>query len=185
MDPNDVAAAVQRAAAGDEAAWAQLVEAFGGMLWAVASGFRLGPADSSEVVQSTWLRLVENLGRITQPEALGGWLATTARREALRLLRRRAHENVADDESRFDGSSPLAEAGPEDHALDRDRARRLWHAFDRLPDNCRALLHLLSVLLMSYSEVSEALDMPVGSIGPTRSRCLGRLKTLLDGEGGI
>ncbi len=180
MDPNDVATAVRRAAAGDQSAWNALVDDFGAMVWAVASGFRLGRADTAEVVQSTWLRLVENLDRIKQPESLGGWLCTTARRESLRLLRLKAREIVTDEESRLDIAPDAKPDGPETQVLNRDRDRRLWDAFEKLPDNCRSLLHLLSVAVMSYAEVSAALDMPIGSIGPTRSRCLDRLRRLLD-----
>lgn len=185
MDPNDVAAALRRAAAGDQQAWNELVDAFSGMLWAVVSGFRLGRSDTTDVVQSTWLRLVENLDKIKQPEALGGWLVTTARREALRHLRLRAREVVTDDEDRFDVAPPILPPGPEDEALARERDRQVWTAFNRLPDNCRVLLHLLSVVVMSYAEVAVALQMPVGSIGPTRSRCLDRLRRLLEGEAGV
>ena len=183
MDPNDVAAAVRRAASGDQAAWNDLVDSFSTMIWAVASGFRLGRADTAEVVQSTWLRLVENLDKIKQPEALGGWRGTTARREARRLRRLRAREGVTDEDSRLDAAPTVPPDGPEDRALTRDREERLWTAFERLPDNCRALLHLLAVVVMSYAEVAVALDMPIGSIGPTRSRCLDRLRRLLDGGG--
>lgn len=185
VDPSDVAEVVRRAAAGDQTAWNELVDAFSRMLWAVVSGFRLSRADTTDVVQSTWLRLVENLDKIKQPEAVGGWLATTARREALRHLRLRAHEVITDGESRFDVTPLVPPPGPEDHAIERDRERRLWLAFDRLPDNCRVLLHLLSVVAMSYHEVAAALDMPIGSIGPTRARCLDRLRRLVDGEGGL
>jgi RNA polymerase sigma factor (sigma-70 family) len=182
VDPNEVAAALQRAAAGDQTAWDALVDDFSQMLWAVASGYRLGHADTAEVVQTAWLRLVENLDRIKQPEALGGWLATTARREALRLLRLRGREPVVDDDARFDLVA-RAEPSPEDHALDTDRKQRVWAAFGRLPEHCRTLLYLLSVVAVSYSELATMLDMPVGSIGPTRARCLARLRRLLVSDG--
>ena len=182
MDPNVVASALQRAAGGDQAAWDELVDDFSQMLWAVASGYRLGHADTAEVVQTAWLRLVENLDRIKQPEALGGWLATTARREALRLLRLRGREPVVDDDARFDLISP-AEPGPEDRALDTDRQQRVWDAFARLPEHCRTLLYLLSVVAVSYTELASMLDMPIGSIGPTRARCLVRLRRLLAADG--
>jgi RNA polymerase sigma factor (sigma-70 family) len=184
VDQNGVAATVRRAAAGDRLAWDRLVEGFGAMVWAVASGYRLGCTDTAEVVQITWLRLVENLDRITQPEAVGAWLATTARREALRQLKLRGREIVTDDESqlgRDDGHELFP--SPEAHVLTADRDRRLWDAFERLPDRCRALLRLLMVVEPRYAEVAAALDMPIGSIGPTRARCLGRLRRLLDDDG--
>jgi RNA polymerase sigma factor (sigma-70 family) len=182
VDPNEAASALQRAAAGDQTAWDTLVEDFSQMLWAVVSGFRLGHADTAEVVQTTWLRLVENLDRIKQPEALGGWLATTARREALRLLRLRRREPVVEDGDIYEPIVP-AEPGPEARALDADRERSLWNAFRRLPEQCRTLLYLLSVAALSYSELAATLDIPIGGIGPTRARCLARLRRLLQDDG--
>lgn len=183
MEPSDVADAVRRAAAGDKAAWNSLVESFSRLIWSVAGSHRLGPADSAEVVQTTWLRLLENLDRITYPERLGGWLATTARHESLRQLRLRGREIATDDESRLDGASPDGVPTPESVMLDRDRDRILWAAFAKLPDNCRDLLRLVVVVAPPYTEVAAALDMPVGSIGPTRARCLKRLRLLLAAGG--
>jgi RNA polymerase sigma factor (sigma-70 family) len=181
VDPSEVAGCVRRAAAGDKDAWDEIVGSFSGLVWTVANGHRLGPTDTAEVMQTTWLRLLENLDRIREPERLGGWLATTARRESLRMLRLRGRELPTDDEAAIDngaGSVP----GPEQAVLDRDRDRRLWSAFDRLNDRCRQLLHLVIVVQPPYSEVSAAMDMPIGSIGPTRQRCLERLRRLL-GDG--
>lgn len=176
-----MADAVRRAAAGDRAAWDELVAAFGRLVWSIALAHRLGRADAAEVSQTTWLRLVENLDRITQPERLGGWLATTARRESLRQLRLRGREVPTDDESRLDHGSTAPT--PEGTVLDQERDRRLRAAFAALPENCRVLLHLVVVVRPSYAEVAAALDMPVGSIGPTRARCLDRLRRLLAADG--
>lgn len=174
---------MRRAAAGDRAAWDELVASFGRLVWSIAAAHRLGPADAAEVSQTTWLRLVENLDRITQPERLGGWLATTARRESLRLLRLRGREVLTDDERRLDLDGDDRTPSPEAATLDRDRDRRLWRAYAGLPDNCRVLLHLVVVVGPPYSEVADALDMPIGSIGPTRARCLERLRRLLAADG--
>ena len=182
VDANEVAGMVARAAAGDEKAWDVIVEDFSGLVWSVANGFRLGPADSAEIVQTTWLRLLENLAKIREPERLGGWLATTARHEALRMLRLRGREVVIDDEERFD-REPSDEPTPEDVLLVHDRDRLLWRAFARLPERCRTLLHLVVVVAPPYAEVAAALDMPIGSIGPTRARCLERLRALLGSDG--
>lgn len=184
MDQSEVAATVRRAAAGDRAGWDALVHSFSSMVWAVASGYRLGRADTGEVVQTTWLRLVENLDRIKQPEAVGAWLATTARREALRMLKLRGREIVTDDESQLGRDDAYEQPpGPEARVLTADRNRRLWNAFELLPDRCRALLRLLVVVEPPYAEVAAALDMPIGSIGPTRARCLERLRRLLGDDG--
>ncbi len=89
---------------------------------------------------------------------------------------------MVDDDARLDLLMP-AEPGPEDHALDTDRKQRLWNAFGRLPEQCRTLLYLLSVVAVSYSELAAMLQMPVGSIGPTRARCLARLRRLMAADG--
>lgn len=183
MEPSEVADAVRRAAAGERAAWDELVASFSRLVWSIAVAHRLGPADSAEVAQTTWMRLVENLGRITQPERLGGWLATTARHESLRLLRLRGRELLTDDESRLDLGGYDDSPTPESVLLEHDRDRRLWRAFAALPEYCRTLLHLVVIIRPPYAEVSDALEMPVGSIGPTRARCLERLRKLLAADG--
>jgi RNA polymerase sigma factor (sigma-70 family) len=182
VEASEVADAVRRAAAGDKAAWDELVAGFSRLIWSIAGAHRLGPADSAEVVQTTWMRLLENLDRIKQPERLGGWLATTARRESLRMLRMRARELATDDEGQLDRGSP-GDPTPEDALLDRDRDRTLWAAFAKLPDNCRALLQLVVIVAPPYTEVAAALGMPIGSIGPTRARCLERLRKLVTADG--
>lgn len=185
VEPNEVADAVRRAAAGDKTAWNLLVDRFSRMLWNIAIGHRLGPADAAEVVQTTWMRLLEHLDRITYPERLGGWLATTARRESLRLLRLRARESLRGDESALEsGVEADTFASPEMIALGRERDRLLWVAFARLSESCQSLLRLVVVVAPTYAEVAQALDMPIGSIGPTRARCLERLRRLLSEQGG-
>jgi RNA polymerase sigma factor (sigma-70 family) len=183
VEQNEVADTVRRAAAGDKAAWEAIVTSFSGLVWSIATSHRLGQADSAEVAQTTWLRLLENLGSIREPERLGGWLATTARREALRLLKLRGREVVTDDEARFD-EVPSAAQTPEDVLLGSERKQQMRHAFAKLPERCRKLLHLVIVVSPPYTEVAAILDMPIGSIGPSRARCLDRLRKLLDADGG-
>jgi RNA polymerase sigma factor (sigma-70 family) len=183
VEQDEVADAVRRAAAGDKAAWDAIVESFSGLVWSIATSHRLGRPDAAEVVQTTWLRLIEHLDRLREPQHLGGWLATTARREALRLLRLRGREVVTDDESRFD-DVPAGDESPEDALLTSERRGQLRRAFAQLPENCRRLLHLVIVVSPPYAEVAAALDMPIGSIGPTRARCLARLRRLLDADEG-
>ncbi|HVL83168.1 MAG TPA: sigma-70 family RNA polymerase sigma factor [Pseudonocardia sp.] len=178
VEQSEVADAVRRAARGERPAWDTLVTAFSQLIWAIATSYRLGPADAGEVVQGTWLRAVENLDRIREPERFGGWLATTARHEALRLLRLRGRELVTGDDGRFERPEPDSPT-PEDVLLDRDRDRRLWAAFAQLDERCRRLLQLVVVVRPPYAEVAAALDMPIGSIGPTRARCLDKLRRLL------
>jgi RNA polymerase sigma factor (sigma-70 family) len=187
MQPDDVSSLVQDAANGDKAAWAALVERFSGLVWAVARAYRLGAADAEDVYQTTWLRLTEHVGRIKDPERLGGWLATTARHEALRAVRAGQRTSPVGEFDVLDGavdhdSPESALLAAEDAADTADRARRLWTAFQRLPDRCRELLRvLMATPPPSYAEVSAALGMSVGSIGPTRARCLGQLRSALAG----
>ncbi len=183
MDVDANADLVARAATGDQDAWDRLVARYSGLLWAVARGHRLSHADAADVLQTTWLRLVENLDRLRHREAVGGWLATTARRECLRVLRRAGRQAPAeiDDLERADPDLPAPDAS----LLASERDATLWRAFAGLPARCQVLLRVLMAdPSPSYEEVGAALDMPIGSIGPTRGRCLRRLRGLL-GTGGI
>jgi RNA polymerase sigma factor (sigma-70 family) len=172
-----------QAADGDQRAWDALVEQHSRLLWAVARSYRLDQADAADVVQTAWLRLVEHLHRIEDPARLVGWLVTTTRRECLRVLRRSGRERlVATEEGALDVVDETAE--PLDTRLINDeRNAELWQAFGRLPERCQRLLRIAVAMPKAYDEVSAALDMPVGSIGPTRARCLARLRTLLGGTG--
>jgi RNA polymerase sigma factor (sigma-70 family) len=165
---------VGAAAGGDEAAWEEIVDRFGRLVWATARGCRLSRADAADVAQTTWLRLVENLDRIRDPERLGAWLATTARRESLRCLRLRARELPSDEADVFEAPG---DERPELALLTSERDGALWGAFAKLSERCQALLRLLvSRDEPSYEEIGAALDMPIGAIGPTRMRCLEKLR---------
>lgn len=170
----DAGPLVRAAAAGDEAAWSALVDRFSGLVWAIARNHRLVAADADEVFQTTWLRLVEHVDRLQDPAKVGGWLATTARHESLRLLRRAGRQIPMGDEL----PDPDCHApAPEEALLLADRDRTLHTAFARLPERDQRLLRLLTADPMpSYEEIGLALNMPTGSIGPTRARCLERLR---------
>lgn len=179
---------VRDAAAGDQSAWDELVERYSGLVWAVARGHRMGHADAADVFQTTWLRLVEHLERLREPEHLGGWLSSTARRECLRVLRLRGRElpdeDIALGRDTGDASDPPV-PGPEAAMLAREERASVVAAFARLGGRCQTLLRLLAAdPAPSYAEVSTALDMPVGSIGPTRGRCLENLRRILADEPG-
>ena len=137
----------------------------------------MSASDAADVSQTTWLRLVEHLDRIEQPDRIGGWLATTARRESLRVLRMAGRQVPTDEEFEPD---LCPDQLPPDHALIIDeRNRTLNDLVDRLPDRCQLMLRLLGAdSPLSYRELSEALDMPIGSLGPTRARCLEHLRRL-------
>jgi len=174
---------LKAAADGDAEAWTQIVDDYSRLVWSVARGFRLTLADAADVSQTTWLRLVENLDRIQNPDQLAGWLATTARRESLRLIRK-AQREVPDSEEAeqkvsFFGDSE-DDGDPETALVAEQDSSDLWQAFASLSERCRSLLRVVAVTpLESYAAVAEALGMRVGSIGPTRSRCLEQLKRAL------
>jgi RNA polymerase sigma factor (sigma-70 family) len=176
-------ALLAQAAAGDERAWNALVAQHTRLLWSVARSYRLDQADAADVVQTTWLRLLEHLDRIEDPTRLVGWLVTTARRECLRVLRRSGRERLIVDEDATleivdDDTEPV-----ETRLITNERNATLWQAFRRLPERCQRLLRIAVAMPQAYDEVSTALGMPVGSIGPTRARCLVQLRKLLVGSG--
>jgi RNA polymerase sigma factor (sigma-70 family) len=176
-DAEPIPALVAAALDGDPDSWNRLVERYTPVVLAVVRRFRLQDSDADDVVQVVWLRVVEKLVRVREPAALPGWLVTTARRECLHLVeaRRRVAPTLLDDWARPDGS--------EDPALDRDlleaeRHAALLAALAELPDRQRdLLLLLLEDPPLSYDEISARLDMPVGSIGPTRARALARIRS--------
>ena len=168
---------------GDRGAWDELVARFGGLVWAVARAHRLDSADAADVAQTVWLRLVENLGRLRDPEHLGGWLRTTTRHECLRVLRRGGRE-FPDSDSQADRLAVPAEQSPEMQLLAGERDRVVWTAVSALSDRCRSLLRVLACAPeASYAEISASLGLPVGSIGPTRARCLEHLRRGLEAVG--
>jgi RNA polymerase sigma factor (sigma-70 family) len=175
-----LAALVEAAIAGDQCAWNRLVAEFGSMIWAIARAHRMGDADAADVSQATWVALFQNLGRLKDPERVGAWLATTARRECLRVLRdSRRRIPFGDDVPEQESHEP----SPGEALLTRERDEALRRSFSRLRPTDQALLRLLTADPQpAYEEISAALDMPIGSIGPTRQRALRRLHEQLASE---
>jgi RNA polymerase sigma factor (sigma-70 family) len=162
------------ASEGDEGAWSAIVDRFEGLVWATTRAHRLSQAEAADVTQTTWLRLIENLDRIKEAERLGAWLATTARRECLRYIRLRGRELQIEDDSFFEAPS---EERVEARMIVRERDDALRRAFARIGERCQALLRLLSAPdPPSYEEIGAALGIPIGAIGPTRARCLDKLR---------
>jgi RNA polymerase sigma factor (sigma-70 family) len=181
-DETDMSELVRIARAGDRLAWNRIVERYSSLLWAVTRGYRLTLPQAEDVVQTCWLRLVEHLDRIRDPNHLGAWLATTARRESLRLLRAAARESPSYDPAA--GLESVDTESVETLAILSDQSNRLWRAFLNLPEHCFRLLRtLLATPPPSYAEVAATLDMPIGSIGPTRMRCLQQLRKTIEAMG--
>jgi RNA polymerase sigma factor (sigma-70 family) len=169
---------VRRAHDGDRYAWNCLVDRHVSLIWSIARQFRLDDADAADVTQTTWLRLLENLDRLTDPERVASWLATTARRECLRTLARRKRVVVTDDLllDRQDPGVPDVSS----RLVAEETRSEVRAALQSLPPRWRGLLELLSVdPPMSYADIAATLDIPIGSIGPTRARSLARLRVLL------
>jgi RNA polymerase sigma factor (sigma-70 family) len=178
-----VAALVAGAAAGSQDAWDGLVARYNRLVWAVARSFRLSEPDAADVVQTTWLRLVEHLDAVEHPERVGSWLGATARQEALRLAKAR-YETREQPTGNELGVVPDATPSIEDPTLTRERDAALYHAVLQLNDRCQRLLRVLSASPPPrYETVSEALGLPIGSIGPTRGRCLDKLRRVLSDQG--
>ena len=179
---DEVAGLVRSAAAGDQRGWDALVREFGGMIWAVARAHRLCDADAGDVAQITWLRLLEHLDDLHDPCHVGAWLATTARRECLRVLRGAQRQVLLDhDAPEFESAQE-----PDEELLFAERDQALWRSFERLRPSDQALLRLLMAdPRPAYEEISAALEIPVGSIGPTRARALERLRQQLDRDGAL
>jgi RNA polymerase sigma factor (sigma-70 family) len=176
----DNATLLARVAEGDQSAWRRLIDEYDGLVRSVAASFRLQTSDVHDVAQTTWMRLLQNVRTIRDPERLAGWLSVTASREALALLRRSSRQRplpMVDE-------TPDATADPERDVVDRDEARVLWAAVAELsPRQQRLLIALFREELDSYNDVAATCAMPIGSIGPTRARALSRLRSKLADRG--
>ena len=179
-----IASLVREAQRGDEAALGQIVTELSPLLWQVARATGLSAGDAEDVLQTAWLRLVAHLDGIHDVAALTGWLVTTTRREAWRVRAAGRRQFPADQET----LDELPEPGPgaEEQVVVADEQRELWTAIGRLSARCQELLRIIAFAPRpDYTAVAAALGMPVGSIGPTRGRCLAKLRVLLDGEPGV
>ncbi len=173
-----VAEVVRRAASGDAAAWARLVDQYGRLIWSITRDFKLVESDASDVVQTTWLRLIEHIDRLEHPEHVGAWLATTAKNECLRSIAARRRLVLVGEELGLEviagHDQPVDEA-----LLAAERATTVREALKQLPQRWQRLMELL-MAEQPYAVISDRLGLPIGSIGPTRGRCLDRLRVLLE-----
>ncbi len=176
--PDSVASLLLRIREGDAAAWDEIFRRYGKLVSSTVRSFRLQEADALDAVQMTWLRLAENAHRVQFPERLGGWLATTARRECLHILRQVkpvpglvdiTPDTVAD-----------TSVGPEQHVIEADTAQTLRKLVAELSPRRRTLVQMLFTdHPCSYAELAQTAGIPAGGIGPTRARALRQLRDKL------
>jgi RNA polymerase sigma factor (sigma-70 family) len=168
---------VTRARNDDQQAWDALIERYAALIWSICRRYQLGSADAEDVAQTVWLRLVDQLGRVRAPAAIAAWLATTTRRECCRVLRAAARQQTTwrsdlGAETILDGARTA-----EDELLAAERHAALREALAQLPPRDQRLIAILAAdPPIPYAEISARLGIPVGSIGPTRLRCLGKLR---------
>jgi RNA polymerase sigma factor (sigma-70 family) len=174
-DDPDVVAMVTAARDGDKDAWNWLVDRYAPLVWSICRRYGLSSSDAEDVGQNVWLRLVEHLAKIREPAALPGWIVTTTRRECLRLLR--LAQRVEPNEGALERSLADDSQQVVDEVLAHERNVVFREAFAQLPGRCQ---HLLSLLMQDppvpYVVISVRLNMPIGSVGPIRARCLERLR---------
>jgi RNA polymerase sigma factor (sigma-70 family) len=174
-DPH-VVALVTRATGGDQDAWSELVDRYAPLVYTICTRYRLSNHDIEDVGQNVWLLLVEQLGKLREPAALPGWLATTTARECLRVVTA-AHKTERLGTGLDDSVMFVDDTVIDEELLVAERNAALRAAFAELPPRCQRLLSMLiSDPPHSYAQIHAELDIPVGSIGPQRARCLDRLR---------
>ena len=179
LDSSDIVRLFRRAADGDLEAWERLVDQYARLIWSITAEYKLVESDAADVCQTTWLRLLEHMDRIEHPDRVGSWLAATARNECLRSLAVRKRVVLGHDEAELDTT---VAHGPEidERLLADESAQVVRDALSRLPRRWQRLLEMLMAdPPVPYADISDELGLPIGSIGPTRGRCLARLRVLL------
>lgn len=169
---------LSRATDGDDLAWRELIDRHSGLVWSIVRGYEIGSDGHDDVFQTVWLRLAENLTGIREPDRLAGWLARVARNESVAVYRRRKrvtpHQTVGVDDP--------ADLPEPDRAITlSEEQRAVRSGLQQLGAKCRRLLSLLvATPPLTYEEIGEVLDIAVGSIGPSRARCLNQLRQTAD-----
>ena len=178
-----IAGLVNDAKQGRREAVGELVPELSPLLWQVARASGVSSSDAEDVLQSVWLNLLANLDAIRTPGTLTAWLITTTKREAWRVRAADRRQKPVDQE--WLAAIPDAGADSEQRLIMKDEQRELWEALRSLPGRCQKLLRIVAfVPRPDYDDVAARLGMPRGSVGPTRGRCLDKLRSALDGEGG-
>ena len=168
---------------GDPSGMSRLVDEVSPLLWSVARQQGVSRPCAEDVVQNTWLKLVEHAPSIADPQSVLKWLITTAKRDAWTACHRARREEPGTAEDVRERESDERSPSPEGAVLAADEGSLLWTHFQALPERCRTLLRTIAFAdRPDYAHVAEALGMPVGSIGPTRGRCLAKLRTALTSD---
>jgi RNA polymerase sigma factor (sigma-70 family) len=179
LDSADIVRLFRRAADGDLEAWERLVDQYARLIWSITVEYKLVESDAADVCQTTWLRLLEHVDRIEHPDRLGSWLAATARNECLRSLAARKRVVLSQDYAELN-DAVAHEPEIDERLLSAERAQVVREALSSLPRRWQRLLEMLMAdPPASYADISDELELPIGSIGPTRGRCLDRLRVLL------
>lgn len=166
--------------AGDEAVMADLVRTLTPILWHTVRGVRLDTAAAEDVLQTVWLTLVRKADTITEPQAVLQWMVVTTRREAWRVAKAAARVRPEDFESTVGQDQTPSTESVEADVCTADTRSRLWQHVQQLPERCQTLLRVIAFAdRPDYAELARALGMPQGSIGPTRGRCLAKLRLAL------
>jgi RNA polymerase sigma factor (sigma-70 family) len=174
---------VRAARNGDTRAIEQIIDRYESVVWATVRSFCMSEADTHDAVQNTWLRMIEHLGDVRDPERLPGWLATTARRECLKILRTGQREITGVDPAQYERPD-TATSGPERDVIDRTMHGLLWSRVAELPPSGRRMvIALTDTEPQSYRDFARTSGMPIGSVGPRRMRHLRRLRQSLECSG--
>lgn len=168
----------------DADAWAALIERFKGLVYSIPRQQELGEDDAADVFQHTFQALLANLDRIESPQHLGRWLAVTAARECVRMRRLRERLPTGTEPETLDEVLDAEERGAEVHAMQALQTQEIQNAMKMMPERCRRLLDLLFFEeQLGYQEISDRVNIPIGAIGPTRARCLEKLRKILAERG--
>lgn len=189
LKPDADRALVKACLAGDSQAWEALILRYQRLIYSIPIRAGFSPVDAADIFQSVCLKLLEKLSTLRKQEKISSWLMTTATRECWRVVERRRREagpRIYDEDYEQDIAGSLASEEPlaDQQRITFERQQRVREAIEALPERCRSLITLLfySKEEPSYADIARQIKVPVNSVGPTRARCLQKLKRILEGQ---